>query len=382
MERRTDQTGGRRLIRVYAFIAALALTLPALSADELALPGYRFRFPRDHFDHPSYQTEWWYYTGNLESAEGRRFGFEVTFFRFHPDDSGISKRNLVWYPSQIYIGHFALSDLTGKHFYHRERLNRAGPGLAGIDTEQKTVWNGNWSARWITFEPARQQLEAVSPEAHLRLDLVSKKSIVIHGQDGLSRKGPKPGEASHYYSLTRIAASGGLSLEGQDYKVSGQAWMDREFFSSVPGDTTAGWDWICIQLNNNQELMLFRLRAKDGSFSPYSSGTFVDENGRTDFLPLTQFSLTATKHWHSPVTGGDYPVEWRIKVPGKQLDLTLTTALPAQELINKATRSYWEGAVDYTGTEAGSAVRGVGYLEMTGYDRRGRHRDLEEAVKR
>jgi predicted secreted hydrolase len=198
----------------------------------------------------------------------------------------------------------------------------------------------------------------------------------------VSRKGPKPGQASHYYSLTRITASGRLSLEGKDYKVSGQAWMDREFFSSVPGDTTAGWDWICIQLNNNQELMLYRLRAQDGSFSPYSSGTFVDENGRTEFLPWTQFSLKPTKQWHSPITGGDYPVEWRVEVPEKELDLKLTTALEDQELVNKATRSYWEGAVEYTGTEGGSAVSGVGYLEMTCYDRRGTHKDLEEAVKR
>jgi predicted secreted hydrolase len=381
MAQRTEQAGATRR-RFLALILTLALTVTALTADELALPGYHFRFPRDHFSHPSYQTEWWYYTGNLESAEGRRFGFEVTFFRFHPGDSGGSEQNPVWYPSQIYIGHFALSDLTGKHFYHRERLNRAGPGLAGIDSDQKSIWNGNWSARWIAFEPAQQQLEAVSPVAHLQLNLVSKKGVVIHGQEGVSRKGPKPGQASHYYSLTRITASGRLSLEGKDYKVSGQAWMDREFFSSVPGDTTAGWDWICIQLNNNQELMLYRLRAQDGSLSPYSSGTFVDENGRTEFLPWTQFSLKPTKQWHSPITGGDYPVEWRVEVPEKELDLKLTTALEDQELVNKATRSYWEGAVEYTGTEGGSAVSGVGYLEMTGYDRRGTHKDLEEAVKR
>jgi predicted secreted hydrolase len=354
---------------------------PRAPAQELALPGYHFGFPRDHFSHPSYQTEWWYYTGNLTSSEGRKFGFEVTFFRYRPEStSSTTERNPVWYPSQIYIAHFALSDLAGGHFYHQERLNRAGPGLAGVD-EQK-IWNANWSAWWISFEPAHQRLEAVSDTARLELDLISRKPAVIHGKDGVSPKGPKPGEASHYYSLTRIAASGALTLDGKRHSVAGQAWMDREFFSSVPGDTTAGWDWMSIQLNNNQELMLYRLRQQDGAVSPYSAGTFVDEAGTPVFLDHTQFSIEPRKLWHSAETGGDYPVEWRIDVPSEHLTLNLTTSLAAQELVNNATRSYWEGAVGYAGTEAGHSVSGVGYLEMTGYDRPGDHKSLDAAVKR
>ena len=357
-----------------------AFARPA-TAQELALPGYHFLFPRDHFSHPSYQTEWWYYTGNLADTQGNKFGFEVTFFRFHPDDPKVgAERNQVWYPSQIYIAHFALSDLDGRHFDHQERVNRAGPGIAGVD--QQKIWNGNWSARWVSFEPAHQQLEAVSNSASLRLDLVSKKPVVIHGESGVSQKGPQPGEASHYYSLTRLAASGMLTLNDKQLSVAGQAWMDREFFSSVPGETTAGWDWMSIQLNNNQELMLYRLKQRDGAISPYSSGTFVDEAGNSVFLEHTQFSLEPRKLWHSPQTGGDYPVEWQIEVPSRHLSLRLTTSLAGQELVNAATRSYWEGAVEYSGTEAGRPVNGVGYLEMTGYDRRSNHTDFAKDVKR
>ncbi len=337
-------------------------------ADELALPGYQYRIPRDYFAHPNYQTEWWYYTGNVKAPDGRRFGFEVTFFRFHPDEQASdAEQNSVWNPAQVYIAHFALSDLAGKHFYHNERINRAGPGIAGVDNTQGRIWNGNWGVHWLSFEPARQQLEAVSDKAHLQFNLQSQKPLVVNGQNGVSQKGPQRGEASHYFSLTRMAVSGTLSLNGTSSSVTGTAWMDREFFSAVPNESTAGWDWMCIQLNNNEELMLYRLRLKDGSLSSFSSGTFVAKNGDSIFLDHSRYSLKPLAYWHSSVTGSDYPISWQIDVPSKQLTLKLTTPLSTQELTNKVTRSYWEGAVDYNGTEAGAAVQGVGYLEMTGY---------------
>jgi predicted secreted hydrolase len=337
----------------------------------LALPGYQYRFPRDHFSHPSYQTEWWYYTGNLSTGDGRQFGFELTFFRFRPNDSsGKTEPNRVWFPGEIYIAHFAVTDIADRRFYHLERVNRAGPGLAGVDEGQGRIWNGNWSARWLSFQPIRQQLQAVSANARLVLTLNSLKPIVIHGKNGVSQKGPKPGEASHYYSLTRVAASGTLSFEGRNFEVSGLAWMDREFFSSVEGDPVAGWDWMSIQLNTNEEVMLYRLRLNDGTVSGYSSATFVDAGGKSEFLDSRQFSIQPLQTWRSPATGAGYPVAWEIELPSKQLRLRLTAAATDQELINKTTRNYWEGAVRYTGSESGTAVTGVGYLEMTGYGRR------------
>ena len=348
------------------FLAAL---LFGGSSGELALPGYRYEFPRDYFSHPSYQTEWWYYTGNLASNDGATFGFEVTFFRTHSRASESTEHNPVWFPSEIYIGHFALTDVRNRRFYHQERVNRSGPGLAGIDANQGKIWNGNWSARFLSYEPIRQRLEAVSSNAHLLLTLASQKPVVIHGVNGVSQKGPKPGEASHYFSLTRVAASGALSLNGRNYTVSGRAWMDREFFSDVPGDPVSGWDWMCIQLNNDEELMLYRLRLKDGSISPFSSATFVSADGTSQFLDSRRFSLTPLKTWHSADTGADYPISWNIEVPSKELHLLLTTPVVQQELVNRVTRNYWEGLVRYSGTEKGQPVAGKGYLEMTGYDR-------------
>ena len=348
------------------FLAAL---LFAGSSGELALPGYRYQFPRDYFSHPSYQTEWWYYTGNLTSAEGAAFGFELTFFRTHSRASQDTEHNPLWFPSEIYIAHFAITSVHDRRFYHHERVNRSGPGLAGVDEGQAKIWNGNWSTRFLSYEPVRQRLEAVTSNAHLLLTLTSQKPVVIHGLDGVSPKGPKPGEASHYYSLTRIAASGALSLDGRNYKVSGLAWMDREFFSAVPGDPVSGWDWMCIQLNNREELMLYHLHGDDGSISPFSSATFVTANGRSEFLDSRQFTLTPRKKWHSSATGADYPISWEIDVPSKDLHLLLTTPVAQQELVNRITRNYWEGLVRYSGTEKGRPITGDRYLEMTGYDR-------------
>lgn len=354
-----------------AGLLALFLSPVAHPADDLALPGYHFEFPRDHFTHPEYQTEWWYYTGNIATSAGRQFGFEVTFFRFHPDEVPANEeRNRVWDPSQIYIAHFALTDVNGQRFYDEERVNRAGPRLAGAAESQREIWNGNWSARWISFTPAHQELQAVSEQATLRLSLVSQKPPVIHGYGGVSQKGPRRGEASHYYSLTRLAASGTLNFQGNEYKVTGQAWMDREFFTSIPDDPVRGWDWMCIQLDSNEELMLYRLRLKDGTISPYSSGTFINGAGLATPLRSSDFSLKPGRVWHSSATGGDYPVEWEITVPSRDLELRLTTPVQKQELVNRVTRNYWEGTVRYRGTEAGTAVTGEGYLEMTGYERR------------
>jgi predicted secreted hydrolase len=355
---------------LFRLLSLLCVVGAAQQAGQLALPGYQYEFPRDHFSHPEYDTEWWYFTGNVKAADGHEFGFEVTFFRAHPDEQNHdSVRNPVWNADQIYIAHFALSDITAGKFYHQERLNRPGPGIAGVDASQRIIWNGNWQVRWLSFDPIEQELEAVDQDTQIRLKLKSRKPIVINGRNGVSQKGQLRGEASHYYSLTRIAASGNLAVHGKKYEVAGLAWMDREFFSNVQGSRTQGWDWMCIQLDTNEDLMLYRLRLKDGSISPYSSGTFVDAQGKAEFLDNSKFSLDPLRTWHSPISSSDYPIEWNISIPSKSLALHLTTPLPQQELDNRVTESYWEGAVRYNGTEAGKKTGGIGYLEMTGYDR-------------
>ena len=239
------------------FIAAVALSSVCLVAEDwqIAAPGYRYEFPRDHFDHPGYQTEWWYYTGNLHRADGRRFGFELTFFRQanHLSPEQRSAISSTWSPSQLYLAHLALSDIDGGDFYHAERLNRAGPGLAGASLERQRYWNGNWQVQWTNLPQDDQVLQAVTDRVELRLKLTPQKRPVIHGTNGVSAKGSLPGEASHYISFTRIFASGELKWAGQTFSVEGLAWMDHEFFTEPHDNDLAGWDWFAIQLDNNED---------------------------------------------------------------------------------------------------------------------------------
>ncbi len=352
---------------------ALWILVLTLSAQEwkVAEPGYRYEFPRDHFDHPDYQTEWWYYTGNLRAANGHRFGFELTFFR---EAIRLSKQEAAasdetWRPAQIYLAHFALSDIDGGEFYHTERLNRAGPGLAGASLNQQRYWNGNWQVRWTSLKSGEQSLQAMCPRLTLRVDIKPEKLAVINGQNGISQKGPLRGEASHYISFTRLRAMGQLEWNHETFAVTGIAWMDHEFFSESRDDTLAGWDWFAIQLDNNEELMLYRLRTKAGQVSPYSSGTYVDSHGDAHFLNSSQFSVSPGGVWQSAASGARYPLEWKIVVPSVKLELTQKTTLNNQELFsgNRLAPTYWEGAVTYQGQIHSEAIRGVGYLEMTGY---------------
>jgi predicted secreted hydrolase len=335
------------------------------------LPGYRYEFPRDHFNHPGFQTEWWYYTGNLRAPDGRRFGFELTFFRSsetRPSGSALPM-SPVWQPNQLYLAHLALSDINHAEFYHTERLNRAGPGLAGASLEQRRVWNGNWQVRWPSPGNSDQQLQAVCDRFTLLLNLHPAKPPVINGQNGISQKGPQPGAVSHYISFTRLSASGTLNWHGTKFNLDGLAWMDHEFFTQPSNPTLSGWDWFSIQLDNNQELMIYRLRQKSGEPDPYSSGTYVDAKGVAHFLKSSEFSLTPAANWRSALSGATYPLSWEISVPSLGLSLTETTTLKNQELIGKSLISptYWEGAVTYSGIMQARPVHGLGYLEMTGY---------------
>jgi predicted secreted hydrolase len=331
---------------------------------QLALPGYRFEFPRDFFNHPEYRTEWWYYTGNLHARDGHRFGFELTFFRQGVDRE--KKVRNVWDVEDVWLAHLALSDLDGGRFLHTERLNRAGAGVAGADAAQARVWNGNWQVRW---SGGAEKLQAVAERFQFQLDARPVKAPVVHGLDGVSQKSAGAGNASHYFSETRLDTRGRLTLDGKDYEVEGLSWMDHEFFSGQASSTLAGWDWFSLQLEDGSELMLYRLRRRDGSVEPFSSGTYVDAQGRSQHLGLSDFRLTPGKTWQSPATGGKYPVEWGMQVPSLGVELALRTGLADQELAggSKASPSYWEGSIEVSGKKEGRPVKGTGYLEMTGY---------------
>ncbi len=327
-----------------------------------ALPGYQYEFPRDHFSHPDYQTEWWYYTGNLRAKDGHRFGFELTFFR-----QGVSRAvtSAAWNVHDLYMAHLALSDVSGSRYYATEQLNRAGPGIAGVDAASGTVWNGNWQT--ILSDKAHH-LRGVGENFSFDLIAAPQKQAVIHGTDGVSQKAEGAGHASHYISFTRMKSAGTVELNGTRYEVDGDTWMDHEFFSDSMNGDEVGWDWLSVQLDDNSELMLYRLRHEDGSVDPYSSGTYVDAQGRTQHLKLRDFSMTqAGVTYRSERTGATYPIAWTVAVPGLGLQIDVSTPLKNQGFVSRFGPSYWGGAIDVTGHRQDKVVRGTGYLEMTGY---------------
>jgi predicted secreted hydrolase len=342
--------------------------LQSLAAQyRVALPRYRYEFPRDHFSHPDFQTEWWYYTGNLKSAEGRQFGFELTFFR-----QAVSRdptKTAAWDVKDLYLAHLALSDLDGGKFYHAERSNRSGPGIAGASETNGRIWNGNWQVQW---EGGEQKLQAIQERFELHLTLHSEKPPVIHGEHGVSQKSEGEGHASHYISLTRLATAGSIELDGKKFEVSGTSWMDHEFFTQQLAAEQIGWDWLSLQLADNTELMIFHIRRKDGSVDPHSAGTYVDAQGKTTHLRDGDFVLEPfAERWKSPATGADYPVHWKIAVPKLGIELEAKSPLESQELTGKSklAPNYWEGAIALSGKRNAQTMSGVGYLEMTGYDR-------------
>jgi predicted secreted hydrolase len=355
-----------RAVGVLVTLALAANALGTVDEYRLALPEYRFDFPRDHFNHPEFRTEWWYYTGNLRSAEGRRFGFELTFFRQAVDRQ---PTETVWDLKDVWMAHLALSDIAGHQFLHTQRLNRAGPGVAGANLNQARVWNGNWQAQW-TFDPSiaggnTQKLQAIADRFSFELSLKAEKAPVINGKNGVSQKAEGAGKASHYISFTRLATTGVIVLDGKRFSVEGVSWMDHEFFSHQMDATQTGWNWFSLQLDDRTELMLFRLRRADGRMDPYSAGTYVDAQGHARYLSANDFTVTPGKTWTSAATGGRYPVEWTIEVPSIELKATIRTPLPQQEITGGT--NYWEGAIDIDAIRLGRPLRGAGYLEMTGY---------------
>lgn len=346
------------LLWVAGFLMAWAAASP--QAFERALPDYRYEFPRDHFSHPEYQTEWWYYTGNLRANDGHLFGFELTFFR---EGNTRSAERSPWALHDVYMAHLALSDVSGRHYYATERLNRAGPGIAGVDASAQTVWNGNWQT---VIAPGTHRLRAVAENFSFNLALAPQKRPVIHGQNGISLKGAD--DASHYISFTRLSARGSVALNGKQFEVEGDAWMDHEFFTNSAMSTEVGWDWLSLQLDDDSELMLYRLRHRDGSVDPYSSGSYIDRDGRLTHLALSDYTMRpAGRLWKSDATSAVYSLEWMVAIPSLQLQLNVETPLENQEFVSRFGPSYWEGTINITGQRGNAMVHGSGYLEMTGY---------------
>lgn len=343
----------------------LLTTAPVLAQEfERALPGRVFSFPEDHYSHPEFKTEWWYYTGHVASRDERSFGYQLTFFRRALQHKDVEKSK--WTLDTVYFAHFALTDKKKKTFMFRERISRGALGLAGAATDRLHVWIEDWS---LKREGSDHLLEAHDPSMALRFRLTPLKPPVINGTDGVSQKAEGEGYGSHYYSITRMKTRGELTVKGKVLNVDGISWMDHEFGSNQLRDYQIGWDWFSIQLENNTELMLYVIRHQDGKPDPHSSGTLTYSNGTSRHLRLNEFKIHVLGHWKSRKTEGKYPAKWRIKIPQLSIDLVLTPTFPGQELITQESVlvTYWEGSVNVKGKYEGKRISGVGYVELTGY---------------
>ncbi len=331
-----------------------------------ALGPREFHFPADQGAHPEFRTEWWYYTGNLATSAGRPFGFQLTFFRsaLAPPAGGPARAS-AWATRQAWLAHFTVSDVRGGTFHSFERWSRGALGLAGATQPPFRVWVKDWSAAGSGGEASPMQLTAAEGDTAIDLTLQPGKPPVLEGDHGLSRKGAGAGNASYYYSLTRMPAAGTVRLGGQRFAVSGTAWMDREWSTSSLSADEVGWDWFALQLSDGSELMLYRLRHADGSADPASSGTAIGAGGESRPLALAEFQIAGAGTWRSPRGGARYPARWHVRVPGEGLDLEVRPRLADQEL--DAAIRYWEGAVEITGTRHGQMLQGEGYVELTGY---------------
>jgi predicted secreted hydrolase len=325
-----------------------------------------FDFPTDYGPHPDFQTEWWYYTGNLATATGRRFGYQLTFFRralVPPPDR--QARASGWATAQVYMAHFALTDVAAEQHRAFERFSRGAAGLAGAESPPYRVWLEDWRVEQVGDDPGVVQMHAAQDGVALDLRLIDHKGPILQGDRGYSRKGPDPGNASYYYSQPRLETSGTVTVSEETFPVEGWSWMDHEFSTSALAPDQVGWDWFALRLDDGRDLMVFQLRQDDGTIDPFSSGTLIGPAGETEHLTRDDFTIAVEGTWRSPRSGARYPARWTVRVPQADLTLTVVPLVADQEL--NVSYAYWEGAVRIEGEHAGAPITGEGYVELTGY---------------
>lgn len=345
--------------------ASAVMTAPDadISGFERAVGPWEWQFPQDYGAHPGFQTEWWYYTGNLSTDAGRRFGYQFTIFRraISPVDYATESE---WRVKQIYMAHFTVSDIQANEFHHAQRYSRGGAGLAGAVTDPLyRVWLEDWQVVARDTQAQQTTITAGMADVSIDLNLEQIKPPALQGENGLSAKGEEPGNASYYYSLSRLLTAGTLTIDGERFEVSGTTWMDHEFSTSALGSEALGWDWFGLHLDGNRELMVGQIRLLDGRKDPYFGGLLVSADGSTQTIPADDIRITPTGRWESPHTGTTYPAGWEIdvQIDGELLRLTLTPLMADQEL-HGGSIAYWEGAVRVSGD-----AEGYGYAELTGY---------------
>jgi predicted secreted hydrolase len=362
---------------VLGLLFILVLTNTKICAEEFkrALPGRTFSFPQDHFSHSEFKTEWWYYSGHLQplGQDKRSFGYQLTFFR-----TGLTRemknQKSKWSIRDLYFAHLAITDESKGKFKYLEKISRGSLGEAGASpykASQKSfrIWIEDWSIEGKGPGMQNHFLKGGDKKFGIELMLTPEKNPVIHGQNGISQKAEGEGYASHYYSIPRLKTEGKIFLQNKEVPVQGISWMDHEFGSSQLREYQVGWDWLSIQLENRMELMFYQIRHKDGKIDPYSSGTIIFSDGTYQHLPKKEFQIEVLDRWKSSKSGALYPAKWKITVPSRQIELTLSPTVKDQELITKeSTRvTYWEGSIKVEGKYQGNPINGLGYAELTGY---------------
>lgn len=323
-------------------------------------------FPRDHGSHDEFRSEWWYFTGNLDGADGRHFGFELTFFRVALAPLGGEPRASAWATKQVWMAHFAVTDVQGRRFMFAERFARGALGLAGATASPIRIWLQDWSVTGdADAQKAELALRAKDERFAVSLALEAVAPVAMHGERGFDAKGPEAGNASIYYSFPRLAARGSIEVDGTSTDVVGTAWMDREWSTSALSAGVLGWAWFGIQLSDGRALMLYRLRQADGAANRYSGGSLIERDGTVTRLSVDDVEWAPLAYWTSPRTHVTYPLAWKISIPSQGLALSVQPYIEDQE-IDRSVR-YWEGAVRVAGRAGEAQIDGQGYLELAGY---------------
>ena len=364
----------KKLLTLFLFLCQCALVhasdLPPAFTEEgyrVPQPGAILDFPQAHASHPDFKIEWWYLTGHLWTEDGKRFGYQATFFRSalkEPSEQSLSEFG----SSQLYLTHMALTEIDTGQFHFEERLSREGWD-AWARTDRLNVRNGNWSLVATKDDVSEMQLQAsVNSDVSWNLELRQEKPLVRFGEDGTSRKGPNPEARSYYLSFTRLTADGTVTINGREFAVAGLSWMDHEIASNQLDPDYIGWDWIAIQLADGWEVKAYLLRDKDGTSSPFSALIWIDPEGKPLYRTVDQFDWEKPSYWTSPETAAEYPnapvILTQHPTSGEDVTFRFVPLLDEQELALPGT-TYWEGAgrvMDANGNEIGSA-----YLELVGY---------------
>jgi predicted secreted hydrolase len=341
-----------------------------------AAPGYEWSFPRDLSAHPEFKTEWWYVTGHLDPVESAApLAFQLTFFRVGLDPAQSAERRSEWEARDLVMAHAAITDADADRHLFSEVVWRTTPFLGGFGApgDSTLAWcraPAGTDAAWrIDWRDGAYELSARDDRQGLRFELrcTPTRPPVLHGQGGFSPKNADGSAGSLYFSQPRMQVGGQVYRDGESVAVTGDAWLDRELFTSTLSPGQKGWDWIALNLDDGRDLMLYRLRGENPS-GDFALGTLVEADGSTRSLPASSWSLRATSEWTSPVTAARYPVNWSLTIPSADISVVIEAVMPDQENVSARTGiHYWEGAVRVRSKAGDSGVTGKGFIELTGY---------------